>query len=1430
MALAPQIGLEVRRSRWQAFAAHETNQMPPWSVKNWTAVSPSRFPWEQEALDFVHEKFPASPEYLAWSNFEFIASEGSINEADLLIASPWGVFLIEIKSRPGRLMGDNASWTWVGEDGRRRVDENPLRLTNLKTKRLKDLLGRQPAFRNRDVPFIQPLVFCSAPGLDFQLPPDARNFICVRDNEDKGRPGIRAAVFQRQGAGLRQFSDRCVDGPTLKSFAQAMAQAGLRPQNRKVADFILDRLRYESPTGAFQDWEAHHSTSESVRRLVRLYLTSNQATKEDRQAIVEASKREFHTLEKLNHPSILKALVPAESELGPAIVFEFDPTAQRLDHYLAQNGAQLDVGGRLELLRQVTDAIRYAHDKNVVHRALSPESIFILLNKSGQARVQVYNWHTGSRLAEASFSGLTDLTGSLHAAQLLEAPSRAYLAPETLIPGEEPSESMDVFSLGALAYYLFGGKPPALDAAELEAKLKASPSRSLEVREIRDGVSESIATLVRESTRAGVIERCSLDDFITYLDIILDELTRRDDEISDPRQADKGNYLANGFCVERLLGKGASSIALLVTKGDARCVLKVAKDHSFNRRLDVEFETLRKVQSPNIVKAFDRYELNGLTTFTVELAGERTLSRLLKDEGPPDLELLQRYGEDLIRAIEYLDHEGIFHRDIKPENIGIGGAGGARSHLRLRLFDFSLASASPTELRVGTPDYIDPFLEDRKAKRYDLSAELYAVAMTLHEIATGERARWKGGQPRLTNEQITLHVEVCDPNVRDQFTHFFRKALHRDYRQRFDNTQEMLRAWSGIFETVDRPTTAHSEHEPTADAISDAVLDTTTLDTPVPLLGLSTRLMNVLDRLGVHTVNELLQFSGPGQFNKFRGVGRKTQREFFSSIQRLRVKFPKANVVEPTVVQEAPFLLGKETVDTLALHALLVKKGKAGDTELGILHPFLGWKIAPPADPLVWPSQSDLVGICKVTRQRIGQIITAARERWKKSPLLAGLRDTIADLLRTRGGVMTQSELVAGALAARGSIAEEPQRTQLASVAVRAAVEAEHVSGKPRFEEYRSGDKVFLALHPDLRGYAVALGREADRLAALDPLPTPARVLEELRAIRFPSDVPDLAPPAEARLRQLAVAAASQADLSVRGEIYPPGLEPRRALALVRNAMFGVELTIAEIERRLRARLPRCGALPPRPQLDDLLTAAGFELDWDPLAANGEGAYKSRHKETLSVSYSPGSRQVTRFTPQPSALNDPEVAEAASIEARLRHSVEEGGYLILTVEPTQLERARAELTNRFDLDACDLDVLFLESLRAEAERVGASWDVVLAADAKGHDSIDWANLQRLVERALPGIESRLRSGRTTCLALHPGLLARYGHMNLIGGLAADVGRAGGPRGLWVLTPENGQHTLPTMNGTPIPITNNAQHTRLTSAWLRNEHRAAEAAS
>jgi hypothetical protein len=74
--------------------------------KHWKSIGTSRFPWEQEALDFVFESFPSQDNYLAWSLFEFLADDGSINEIDLFVVCPNGAFLVEIKSGPGTVTGD----------------------------------------------------------------------------------------------------------------------------------------------------------------------------------------------------------------------------------------------------------------------------------------------------------------------------------------------------------------------------------------------------------------------------------------------------------------------------------------------------------------------------------------------------------------------------------------------------------------------------------------------------------------------------------------------------------------------------------------------------------------------------------------------------------------------------------------------------------------------------------------------------------------------------------------------------------------------------------------------------------------------------------------------------------------------------------------------------------------------------------------------------------------------------------------------------------------------------------------------------------------------------------------------------------------------------------------------------------------------------
>jgi hypothetical protein len=542
--------------------------------KQWMTLSQSRFPWEREALDFVFQRFPAQENYRAWANFEFIADDGSINEIDLLVACPQGIFLIEIKSNPGTLRADALSWIWE-DKGRQKTVENPVLLANRKCKRLKSLLVRQRAFKKEAQPFIEPIVFLSHPDVKCLLSGVAANNVRLRDQDSsKGegteRSGIMGAIRRRECPGLKQFQFSPVNRPAILALARAMEQAGIRPsQNaRRVGDFLLERLVFDSPTGAYQDWVAKHAAIESTVRLARIYMVSRQATEEQRKIITNAAYREFQLLERLEHTGILKAEPPTECEYGPVLFFRRDPDALPLDHFLRDEGDSLTVDQRLDILRQVAEIIRYAHGKKIVHRSLSPQSILVKRDRDARPVVQIFNWQTGAKLPGGTTSGMTQISATLHASQLIDDSSLVYLAPEAISGGADGGSEMDVFSLGTLAYFLFTGHSPAGSITELQQKLRSSISGGLNIRDAMDGAVDSLADLVTTSASSQASGRCTVEDFLAGLDLIEEELTRPDDEErGNPLDANKGDRLAGGFLVEKRLGSGAVSVVYLVTLG-----------------------------------------------------------------------------------------------------------------------------------------------------------------------------------------------------------------------------------------------------------------------------------------------------------------------------------------------------------------------------------------------------------------------------------------------------------------------------------------------------------------------------------------------------------------------------------------------------------------------------------------------------------------------------------------------------------------------------------------------------------------------------------------------------------------------------------------------------------------------------------------------
>lgn len=430
------------------------------NASRWQAIAESNFAWEREALEWLRSNLPDRDPWHVWSNFEFIDDEGKVNEVDALVLSPAGLFLVEIKSRPGVLRGDAHSWTWT-TDGRSSTYDNPLILANRKAKRLASLLRRQSSIVKGKIrlPFVEPAIFLSSTSLSCRLEGLARSATF-----QQGRPGTPddPGIVGALSKGITTQAPTPVDATQAKAIGRALVQAGIRQSNkhRQVGDYKLTKLITEGE--GFQDWEASHVSVDTVHRRVRIYTLATASSPESRATRLRQARREFEVLEGIDHPSILRVRDYKDTELGPALIFDHDPKAVRLDHLLREKGETLTVTQRLQLVRDIAETLKYAHGKRLYHRALGPQSILVHDVDGGAMHLRLMNWQTASRNVGDSASPDTvhRTTGTRHVEDYVEDPGLVYLAPETTRADPAHGASLDVFSLGCISYYIFTGQPP----------------------------------------------------------------------------------------------------------------------------------------------------------------------------------------------------------------------------------------------------------------------------------------------------------------------------------------------------------------------------------------------------------------------------------------------------------------------------------------------------------------------------------------------------------------------------------------------------------------------------------------------------------------------------------------------------------------------------------------------------------------------------------------------------------------------------------------------------------------------------------------------------------------------------------------------------------------------------------------------------------
>ncbi|MGL4419376.1 MAG: protein kinase domain-containing protein, partial [Gemmataceae bacterium] len=837
-------------------------------------------------------------------------------------------------------------------------------------------------------------------------------------------------------------------------------------------------------------------------------------------------------------------------------------------------------------------------------------------------------------------------------------------------------------------------------------------------------------------------------------------------------------------------------------------------------------EALRSLHSEFIVAIEEELTMHGRTVLVLQKAGDKTLTAQLRTDGVPTLEMLARYGDDLLSAVAHLERRGVVHRDIKPDNIGIRSLTKQRN--QLVLFDFSLTGAPLDNIRVGTSGYTDPFLVNRKPQRWDLAAERYSVGVTLYEMTLGDGVlpQWGDGKsdPALTEGDLVLDVEKFDPSVREGLVEFFHTALHRDSSRRYDNAEEMLRAWRQVFDESEQRTIKTPGGEEVDLAVT---LEQADLKTPIAALGLSTRAINALERAEVLTVRNLLEFP-VRSIHVMRGVGNQTRQEIIRFISELRERFPTVEAVQPKNESSSDVPTGPPTLEALQQRIVGVRSPKK-DAEWNIRAGLLGMDARDGQPASLWPSQSDIADAVSVTRARIGQVLTADRARWAKDPLVTSFRHELCEQIQRLGGVVTVSELIELTILIRppANTPETIKQHRLASAVARAAVETETLMAQPRLLLRRIAGKTVVACSPELAVYADKLGQVADDLASNDPLPPPLRAFQELYEVAQPSLPPGCQPFSNERLLKLAASMSKTAAVSSRQELYPRGMAADRTLRLGIGALSGLGLgeaddgfTPDQVRARVESRYPEAERLPDHPELQRLLEAVGMEVRWD--------AETRKYHRPEMVRATSGSSQSLRLPTAQTARHQIEVttdvAEARIFEDRLKHAHADGGFVVLTVKPSKMRSCEAELMRRFKLDKISFDRLLFDALRAEAEELEIEWATIESADGMDRSGPDWDNLLQLVARIAPKLADDLAGRPEHLLLVHPGMIARYDQMAILETLRDKIGHDSTCPGLWLLVATDGQTDMPKLDHAEIPLITTSQRAKVSEAWIDNLHR------
>src|SRR5213596_2264552 len=258
-----------------------------------------------------------------------------------------------------------------------------------------------------------------------------------------------------------------------ESFDAILAEDEVRDTHWRVGNYeILEEIGRGGMGVIYRARQRHSRRIVALKRLVSYHADSRET--------LERFRREAEAAASLDHPNILPIYEVGQGEDG----LPFFSMKYATGGSLQKAGPALrnELRECVRLMAKVGRAVQYAHEHGVLHRDLKPGNILL----DGRSEPFVTDFGLAKWLDTS-----TDLTRTL---AIFGTPG--YIAPEQAKgPAAKLTRAADVYSLRAVLFDLFTGRPPFLGEHALAVIQQASQSPAPKLRSLVPTLDRDLETI-----------------------------------------------------------------------------------------------------------------------------------------------------------------------------------------------------------------------------------------------------------------------------------------------------------------------------------------------------------------------------------------------------------------------------------------------------------------------------------------------------------------------------------------------------------------------------------------------------------------------------------------------------------------------------------------------------------------------------------------------------------------------------------------------------------------------------------------------------------------------------------------------------------------------------------------------------------------------